>query len=230
MSISKNQPISDKIQEALENAMELSSLDIHVDHREGVVVLTGFVNTLAEKAFAQKVAGQIEGVEKVENYLTIATDGTLTDDEIQAHIEQHLRESPFSEELSGVGVKVDGGSAVLMGQVRTLSDKTNAIKETQKATGVKNVVSKIEITSPRQREFAEMTDDQITSTIAQRLSNTGVSIPDIHVSTVRGKVTLRGYAANKHSVEIAKEIAMDVEGVKKVHSLLKLRDEEDSSF
>jgi len=127
-------------------------------------------------------------------------------------------------------VKVDGGSAVLMGRVRTLSDKDHAVKEAQKATGVKNVVNNIEIISPQQREFTEPTDDQITSTIAQRLSNAGVSIPDIQVNTERGKVTLRGYAADKYSVEVAKEIAMNVEGVKEVHSLLKFRDEEDSNF
>jgi len=103
MSSSKKQPITDKIQEALENAMELSSLDIHVEHREGVVVLSGFVNTLDEKAAAEKIASQVEEVQKVENYLTIATDGTLTDDEIQTRIEHHLREGHVQRSYPGWG-------------------------------------------------------------------------------------------------------------------------------
>jgi len=223
----RDEQIERQVSAALKKEMQLSAMDIHVDSHDGTVLLSGVCDTLAEKAFAEKVANQVTGVRKVENNLTISTDGTLTDDEIQAHIEQHLREGQFAENLKRVGVKVEGGSAVLMGKVNTLSDKTNAVKEAQKAAGVKDVVSKIQIIPENaDGEAIEFTDDKITSKITQTFSTSGISIPDIEVSTENGEVTLRGHVDDRHMMEIAEELAMDIEGVKKINNLLQLREDQ----
>jgi len=220
MDNAQDREIANKIENALRNEMQLSSLDINISVKNGVVLLSGMVDTLAEKAFAQEIANQIPGVQKVENNLTIATDGTLTDDEIAANIERHLREGEESERLQNVGVKVEGGSAVLMGEVENLSDKNHAILAAQKAAGVKDVVSNIKL---KPEADAPLTDDQITNRVVQLFSTSGINLPDVSVETQHQIVTLRGYVEGRHLAELAEELAMTVEGVKKINNMLKIR-------
>ncbi len=208
------------VKSALEGEMQLSSVDIQVDAKEDIILLSGIVDTLAEKTFAEKVATQIEGVAKVENFITIGTDGTLTDDEITAHVEQHLHQGKDSENLDGVGVKVEGGSAVLMGRVDTLTDKNNALKAAQKAAGAKDVVSTIKLGPPHQDPLPDV---MITNRIVQRYSTSGLSAPDIDVSTHEGTVSLKGYVEDTHMMELAEDLAMEVEGVKKLKNHLRIR-------
>jgi osmotically-inducible protein OsmY len=101
------------IEAALDQEMQLSSLDIHVDIKEDTVLLTGVVDTLAEKAFAQKVASQVPGVKKVENYLTISTDGTF--DQITIRIVQKFSTSGLS--LPDIAVDTQNGEVFLRGYV-----------------------------------------------------------------------------------------------------------------
>ncbi|HSF48185.1 MAG TPA: BON domain-containing protein, partial [Burkholderiales bacterium] len=50
---------------------EVSGLAVNVDTYKGTVQLNGFVNTAAEKAKAEQLAKSVEGVQKVDNNLTV---------------------------------------------------------------------------------------------------------------------------------------------------------------
>jgi len=64
--------ITTQIQAGLFDDSVLKMRDIHVESDKGVVTLTGNVNTELEKAAAERVAGQVEGVKSVVNQLLVS--------------------------------------------------------------------------------------------------------------------------------------------------------------
>jgi hyperosmotically inducible periplasmic protein len=63
--------ITTKVKSKLLADPDVSGLRIDVDTRDGVVTLTGMVNSSAEKARALDLAGKVENVKRVEDKLTV---------------------------------------------------------------------------------------------------------------------------------------------------------------
>ena len=66
-----NSTITTKVKAAFVNDPVVSALDVKVDSFQGVVQLSGFVNTSAEKAQAGRVAASIKGVTDVQNNIVV---------------------------------------------------------------------------------------------------------------------------------------------------------------
>lgn len=137
--------IVDRIKNALREKMQLSSMDINVDCREGNVILSGIADVLAEKMFAEEIANEIDGVVSIENDITIGMDSNITDSHIRNEIENKIYKSEKSDGLSNVGVDVKGGTAVLIGHVQNNLDKRKAVELASSARGVANIVDSIKI-------------------------------------------------------------------------------------
>src|SRR5262245_13730565 len=63
--------VTAKVKTALIEAPETKARDIEVETYNGVVQLSGFVDSTAEKAAAERVARDVAGVQRVENKLSI---------------------------------------------------------------------------------------------------------------------------------------------------------------
>jgi osmotically-inducible protein OsmY len=63
--------ITVKVKAAFVNDPTVNAFDVAVETFKGVVQLSGFVNTLAEKEQAGRVAATIKGVTEVKNNITI---------------------------------------------------------------------------------------------------------------------------------------------------------------
>lgn len=63
--------IADAVAEALHRDGRITSKTIHVTGSDREVVLHGVVDSLEEFGIAQEVAESVQGVEKVENHLSI---------------------------------------------------------------------------------------------------------------------------------------------------------------
>lgn len=61
------------------------------------------------------------------------------------------------------------------------------------------------------------------SFLFQCFSTSGLSLPDIAVDTSDGAVFLHGYVDDQHMMELAEELVMEIQGVKKVKNYLKIR-------
>lgn len=61
--------ITSKIKTAIIAAKGLEALNIHVDTEQGVVTLSGKVESAAQVKFAEKIAREVEGVNEVRNTL-----------------------------------------------------------------------------------------------------------------------------------------------------------------
>jgi len=63
--------ITTKVKSALAASQGLSSFDIHVETTNGVVKLTGTVDTTAQKTLAGNTASKTDGVKSVDNEITV---------------------------------------------------------------------------------------------------------------------------------------------------------------
>ena len=63
--------ITTKVKTALLKADDVSSINISVETYKGVVQLSGFVNSQAEKARAEKIAAGVSGVKRVEDRMSV---------------------------------------------------------------------------------------------------------------------------------------------------------------
>ncbi|MBZ4647143.1 MAG: hypothetical protein JG777_2632 [Clostridia bacterium] len=162
------------IKDKLEEKMGASAMDINVEYQNGFVHLSGFVDVLAEKTFAEEIVKGMDGVHNIENNLTIALDGEISDSHINAEIDRTIKHSKYAKSLKRVSSKVSGGSAVLTGYVNTLADEMHAIELAKSVRGVKSVASNLDIVSTHNYD-----DATIKNKISQVFSGTRLSTPDI---------------------------------------------------
>lgn len=124
---------------------------ITVSTKNGVVTLSGNVNTDEEASKAVEIASSISGVKDTDaSKLTIKeSKQPFTDTVITAKVKgTYIREKLFgTKDVSAMGVSVEttNGTVYLTGAVKTKEQADNAIKLAKSVSGVKNVESKIEV-------------------------------------------------------------------------------------
>jgi osmotically-inducible protein OsmY len=220
---SRDDLIVDQIKDQLEEKMQASAMDINVFCKDGIVHMSGIVDVLAEKRTAEDIARGIEGIKKLENKITVAMDGNFTDKHMEKEVLNKLRKN---DKLNGVGAKIEDGVANLIGTAQTLKDSKFACELASEIRGIKDVVNNIKV-SP-DKEYDDVT---INNRIAQALSTTNLSYEeDITHAVKEGKVVLNGYVNTRNEAELAKEITMGIEGVKKVVNKLKIRKDQEKQF
>lgn len=207
--------IVDKIKDQLEEKMQASSMDVNVYCKDGYVHLSGIVDVLAEKNKSEDIARSISGVRKVENKITLAMDSNITDTHMQKEIISKLRRN---EELNGVSPKVHDGVANMVGSTYTLNESKKACTLAAKTRGIKDVVNNIKVQS-----YGEYDDVTINNRVADVLDTTDLNTANIGHTVRKGKLTLKGFVNTRHEVELAKEVTMGVEGIRKVINRLKVR-------
>ncbi|MGB9762033.1 MAG: BON domain-containing protein [Caldimicrobium sp.] len=124
---------------------------IDVDTVNGVVTLTGIVDSEAEITRAIEIAKSVPGVKKVVNNLRVgkrSIGSYLTDKEITAKIKAKFIADP---ELKAFSIDVDtlNGVVTLTGVVERESQKEKAVKLAKSVEGVKQVIVNIQVKGSR---------------------------------------------------------------------------------
>ncbi|MGC9142102.1 MAG: BON domain-containing protein [Caldimicrobium sp.] len=124
---------------------------IDVDTVNGVVTLTGIVDSEAEITRAIEIAKSVPGVKKVVNNLRVgkrSIGSYLTDKEITAKIKAKFIADP---ELKAFSIDVDtlNGVVTLTGVVERESQKEKAVKLAKSIEGVKQVIVNIQVKGSR---------------------------------------------------------------------------------
>jgi len=128
---------------------------IDVDTKDGVVTLSGTVDTAEAKTRAVEVARTTKGVSRVEDQLSVAppavaTSGTaapLADAAITAAVKTALLADPLSAGLK-IDVDTAGGVVTMSGTVATEMEKTRAAEVAKASPGVNSVVNDLKV-SPK---------------------------------------------------------------------------------
>jgi hyperosmotically inducible periplasmic protein len=146
--------ITTKIKLALLAAHPTSGFETEVDTRDGVVTLTGIVDTNEAKVAADEAAKKIEGVKSVNNQLQVVSEArrkevNATDDKIKEEIGKIIDNDPKLRDLS-LSADSNAGVVSLDGTVDTNEELLHAAQSIRKISGVKSVVtSAVTVTNDR---------------------------------------------------------------------------------
>jgi hyperosmotically inducible periplasmic protein len=130
---------------ALVASSPTSGYETDVDAKDGVVTLTGKVDTNEVKTAAEQVARKVEGVRNVNNQLQVVPEArrnevNAADDRIKDAIQKLMDSDPQLQNLS-LFVDSNAGVVSLDGSVETVEQLWRAAQTIRKLPGVKAVVT-----------------------------------------------------------------------------------------
>lgn len=151
--------LTTKVKAALVGDRAVKARDIEVETKDGVVQLSGFVDSEDAKAAALMRARSVNGVAEVRNDLSIRTDDRpaqepVADTVIAARVRDSLGSVKLADK-SDVNVEVSQGVVQLSGFVESVEEKARAGDAASAVAGVRDVENNIALMdepepSPRQ--------------------------------------------------------------------------------
>ncbi|MBM3177779.1 MAG: BON domain-containing protein [Bacteroidetes bacterium] len=195
--------------------------EIGISAKEGVVTLSGIVDTYAKKLAAEKAAQRVHGVKVVAVDIEVkpVKTGVKTDTEIAEAIKNALMwNSAVNEDR--IEVKVDNGWVYLNGNVEWEYEKRTAESAIKNLLGVRGVTNNITIKS----KFIDA--DEIKNKIAAAFSrNARLDANTIRVEVIGSNVSLKGTVRSWTEKEEAERIAWSSPGVLTVDNKIEIFNE-----
>lgn len=203
-----NQELQTDVQNAIKWEPLLNAAEIGVTAKDGVVSLTGVVDSYAKKMEAENAAKKVIGVkalvEKIE--VKFPNSWSKTDAEIANEVLTGLKNN-MSVPNDKVTVKVEDGWVTLEGELAWNYQKEAAKDAVNYLAGVKGVTNNIKIKSET-HDAIEKKD--VEDAIRRSLS---VDDSDINVSVSGTTVTLTGTVDSWYQKEEAGRIAWKTSGI-----------------
>jgi hyperosmotically inducible protein len=138
------------VKSALTSNDSTKARQINVETKDGVVQLSGFVDSTDAKAAAETTALNVEGVKTVQNKLLIrdpnrSTGQAVDDTVITAKVKGEIAGKAGLGTASDVNVEVNSGVVELSGFVSTPDEKAKAAEVARNINGVKDVHNNISL-------------------------------------------------------------------------------------
>lgn len=147
--------ITTRVKTALVRDDATKARQINVETENGVVQLSGFVDSEQMKSAATATTRSVPGVQEVRNELIVREGGDrsvgrATDDAvIAAKVKTELAANSGLATAGDVNVEVRGGVVQLSGFVSSVDQKQEAEQIAQRVAGVTSVRNSIEVERPR---------------------------------------------------------------------------------
>jgi len=210
-----NEELQHDVQEAIKVEPLLHAAEIGVIVRDGIVTLTGSVESYAKKRAAEHAAKTVLGVLAVVEQIEVkfGKHGKIDDHEIARGIIAAMELHKVISEMP-ILVKVEAGWVNLEGEVKSYACKEAAQKSVETVPGVKNLVNNIQVKS-------ETTDTVEKITIEDALiRNWAIDEQMIKVNVFGNRVTLSGMVHSIFQRDEAERMAWNAPGVWTVHNEL----------
>ena len=203
-----NQDLQKDVQDALKWEPLLNAAEIGVTVKDGVITLTGTVDSYAKKLEAEDAAKNVAGVKVVAEEIVIkyGNTGSRTDTEIATEI---LNAWKWNWEVPAdkIKAKVEHGWVTLDGELEWNYQRVAAKTAIKNIAGVLGVNNNIKIKS----ETHDLIEKQDIEFALQR--NSSIDDLDIHVDVAGNNVTLKGSVNSYYAKDEAEQIAWNAPGV-----------------
>jgi hyperosmotically inducible periplasmic protein len=201
---------------------------VKVEAHDGVVTLTGSVADQDLIKLAEDTAGDLPGVLRVDNRITVTPPTPeYSDDWIALKINTRLL---LTAHVSAVNTHVDvkDGIATLTGFAENVAQKELTGSYVHDIKGVKEVVNNLSVAvdPAGTRTVGDIIDDaSITAQVKYALlANSATSALKTSVGTQNGVVAIEGVAANEAEKTLVTRLAGGVRGVKSVSNRMTVKE------
>ena len=191
--------------------------EIGVMVKDGVVTLTGIVDSYAKRWEAEEAAHRVRGVKAVANEIEVRLPGATerTDTEIAQAVIRALQEDAFIP-IDKLDVSVSKGYVTLKGDVEWQFQKADAERVVRRLTGVKGVINAIAV---KPRLAPEELKDRIEKAL---IRSAETDAKRITVEVQGSKVILKGTVRSWAEKEEAERVAWSAAGVTEVDNQISI--------
>jgi osmotically-inducible protein OsmY len=202
-----NAQLQKDVQDAIKWEPLLHSAEIGVTAKDGVVSLTGVVDSFSKKAGAEAAAKSIKGVRAIVENIEVNFPNSCTKSDLDiANEVLSAFKINYSVPDDKVSVKVENGQVTLDGEVHWNYEKEAAKSSLHLLPGIKAIINNIKVRS----EF----HDQIEQTdIENALKRSVIDDENIQVSVSGTAVSLTGTVNSWYAKEEAARIAWKTPGI-----------------